>query len=339
MVPLAWLRWRVLPGFAIMAAACLASEAPPPPLLDQADPAGISTGIHIMEGAFGTPAIRSLSTFGPKMAVLAVRSGAAAPVVCAPAGAPFLSATTPALGEGGGGVTASAIPDSLFRHVYVYDSTSGSYQRTADTSGPTGGVLFLPDAVDSIGRPTGPSTNVGWLDLIDHSAGGVLALQAHVQSGTLRNADYSILPSGTQQNYTAVLAGTVTDGSHGFVFRDSTGAVLAQVTASATIDDSVDGLNLRLRATRTATDPFDNYYDLDVTFIRGPQTIRLMGSITTYCLVPSIGVAVSVNGTDFARVTNGAPAATVTRVDRKPITAAQVQAILDLIEGERRLFG
>jgi hypothetical protein len=200
-------------------------------------------------------------------------------------------------------------------------------------------VRFLLDAVDSIVRPTAPSTNVGWLDLIDHSAGGVLALQAHVQSGTLRNADHSILPSGTQQNYTAVLAGTVTDGSHGFVSRDSTGSVLAQVTASATIDDSVDGLNLRLRATRTATDPFDNYYDLDITFIRGPQTIRLVGSITTYCLVPSIGVAVSVNGADFARVTNGAPAATVTRVDRKPITGAQVQAILDLIEGERGLFG
>ena len=188
-------------------------------------------------------------------------------------------------------------------------------------------------------RPTAPSTNVGWLDLIDRSAGGVLAFQSRVQSGPLRNADYRIIPSGTQLTYTALLAGAATDGSHAFVFRDSTGGVLAQVTASATIDDSVDDLHLRLRATRTATDPYDNYYDLDVTFMRGPQIIRLVGTITTYCLVPAIGVAVSVNGAGFATVTNSATAPNVTRVDREPITGAQSQAILDLIEGEQRLFG
>jgi hypothetical protein len=122
--------------------------------------------MHVMEGAFGTPAIRSLSTFGPKMAVLAVQSGAASravPAVCAPAGALFLTAPAPALR--GGGSTAGAIPDSLLRHVFVYDSAAGSYRPTADTSGPAGGVRFLLDAVDSTGRPTAPSTNVGWLDL------------------------------------------------------------------------------------------------------------------------------------------------------------------------------
>jgi len=48
---------------------------------------------------------------------------------------------------------------------------------------------------------------------------------------------------------------------------------------------------------------------------------------------------VSLNGADFATVTNGATAPNVTRLDREPITAAQSQAILDLIRGEQRLFG
>ncbi len=78
----------------------------------------------------------------------------------------------------------------------MYDNASGFYHLTPDTSGPTDGVRFELDAVDGSGRPIVPLAPIGWLDLSDHSSGGILTLQAHVQNGLLPNADFAISPSG-----------------------------------------------------------------------------------------------------------------------------------------------
>ena len=161
MAPHRWYRLPLLAGCVVMVGACLATVAPPPPPpADLANPGAVTAAVHLMEGVFGTPAIQSLATFGPLMSIAAgppTAPTAASPKACgAVHPSPASAGWPPALG------TAGAIPDSLFRHVFVYDSASGSYLLTGDLTGPPDGVRFLLDAVDSTGRPTAPPDAHRW---------------------------------------------------------------------------------------------------------------------------------------------------------------------------------
>jgi hypothetical protein len=92
-------------------------------------------------------------------------------------------------------------------------------------------------------------------------------------------------------------------------------------------------------AARTSFDPFDYNDTLDFAWTHGAETVRLTGHILTYCLIPDVGLAASVNGQPFAAVTNGTgttPA--VTGIGGAALAASQVQAILDLENGQQRLY-
>jgi hypothetical protein len=331
-------RWRRLARLACCATAlagCDKSPAEPPAAVAAFDAAAVESGLAIVNQVFGMPAIQSLSALGPLLTV-----PAASPI--AP-GAPAVACGVPATRTAAAAVPAAPraadlIADSLFRRVFVYDTAARAYRLGADTSGPAGGIRFVLYTLNGYGLPVVPLSPNGSLDLTDQSAGTALRLRSRISAGTVGNADYLVALSGTQAADTALLAGTVTAGNHGFAFRDSTASAGFQVLISVTAADSADDLHVSMRATRTSFDPFDYNDVLDFSITYAAHTLRLAGGIDTYCLVPSIGLSVSIDGAAFATVTNGTTTPNVARVDGKPLTASESQAILDLKDAQRRLF-
>jgi len=285
--------------------------------------------------------MQSLTALSPQLIVAAAPPAAPPAFQTVACSAP---ARTPVIPRPVALQATSLIADSLFRHVIVYDTTARGYRVSADTSGPAGGIRFVLYQVNSYGLPTVPLAPDGWLDLIDKSGGGTLQVQSQVSNGASGIATYLIGLSGTRAADTAGLSGTVTDGAHTLSFRDSTagarvpGTLATQTTVSARIADSLDGFSLDMYAARTTFDPFDYNDTLDFTFTSAAQTVRLVGAISTYCLLPSIGLTIALNGTEYARVTNGGAIPYVTLVGGQLAAADVSQALLDLKDSQRQLF-
>lgn len=320
-----------------------AATAPPPqPAFDAAS---VDSGIAMLDQAFGTPAIRSLAALSPLVTAAATPAPAtltASSAACrASAAPPDMPAEPPALRTAAGTAATLAgnlIADSLFRRVFVYDTAARGYRLSSDSSGPAGGIRFVLYTLNGYALPVVPLSPNGSLDLTDQSAGTTLRLRSQIAAGTAGNADYLVALSGTQAADTALLAGTVTAGNRRFAFRDSTASAGFQVLISVSAVDSADDLQIAMLATRTSFDPFDFNDVLDFSVTHAGHTFRLAGGIDTYCLVPSVGLSVAIDGAAFASVTNGTTAPNVARVDGKPLTAGESQAILDLKDVQRRLF-
>jgi hypothetical protein len=229
----------------------------------------------------------------------------------------------------------------VLSRVFAYDSATQSFKATADSGGPSNGVRFLLAQVDTLGRPVFPLTTVGWLDVTDHSSpagpdslGGVLTGSA----GALLS--YFMIPTGTSSAYSERIGGSFGGAAASFQFRDSTARVGTQVAVTAIVDDTTHQFHATLTATRTATDRYDWFYMLDFTLRFAGDSIRLKGASDVYCLLPSIGVTVSVHDSTFASVTNGLTpdSPTIKRGDGNPVTASQAAAVLDLIRVQGELF-
>jgi hypothetical protein len=315
------------------------NQPPSGPFADFTDPVGTSSVVATVEGTLAAPALKSLYTFAGKLSIY----GTHAPVPTAPAGSAactgIVAAPLPAGAPFAGAL--AAIPDSVLTRVFGYDSATQTYQPNGDSSGPAGGVRFLLAQVAATGVPAYPLTTVGWLDVTDRSApAGADSLHGQLVAQGATLVDYVMMPSGTPDNFSEKLAGSLMGGGYTFGFRDSTTRVGTQVSAVAVVDDTLHGVHMTLTATRTATDLYDNFYMLDFTLAYVAHRVRLQGTINTYCVVPSTGLTVYVNDSAFANVTNGATPSTptITRGDGKPATTAQTTAVLDLIRVQNDLF-
>lgn len=325
---------RVAVGAALALCACKPSDGTgpkthytPPPGVNLSDPQAAITGIAAFEAAWTLPAIHATTGLAADVVI---------PASTGPAGAP----------QCGAGAAAAPIfsplgvfPDSLFGRTYVYDSAQARFKAGPTNGGPAGGVEFILPALDSLNRVTYPLLDVGTLDLFDVSpAGGPLTLHS-VISGNAGNgsADYLVSDTGATTAYAGVLAGRVAGAGRTFTFRDSLSGLFQQLKANATVVDSGHGGQMHLVATRTQTDQFDNFYDLDFTFTSPGQRVRLHGSITVYCLIPTIGLTVTVNDSDFAIVNSGANGPVITAL-ADSVTPAQDSAIRSLIRGQNELF-
>jgi hypothetical protein len=320
------------------------SPPPPPPpphgpFADFRHPDSATNVVAIVEAALAAPAVRSFVTFAPSLSV----GGGHAPVPAAVIGSLRCVGSGPSRSVVNAlpGPALSAIPDSVLSYVFAYDSASQLFKPTATTGGPPNGVRFLLDQVDSSGRPSYPLTTVGWLDVVEHSVpSGPDSL-----SGTLFGSggpllEYTMLPVGTSSAYTERIAGTFGSGGTVLLFRDSTARSGTQVSVTSEVDDSAHRFHATLSATRTATDRYDWFYQLDFRLRFGSDSIRLKGVSDVYCLLPSIGITVFVHDSTFAMVTNGASATMpdITRADSQPVTAAQTTAVLDLIRVQGEVF-
>jgi len=333
--------WRALACCALALGACEKSPAAPATSAGF-DPAAVSAALSVVNGVFGTPAMQSLAALSPLLKVAAappLTAGSAAGIACAPAAARTTVAAAPRSTQ-----VTSLIADSLFRHVFVWDSAASAYRAGSDSSGPSGGIRFVLYDVSSYGLPTLPLTSDGWLDLTDQSTAAALQLHAQVDGGTSTLADYVVALSGMQTADTARLVGTLTDGTHTLAFRDSTtragvtGTAGVRVSVTAHLVDSLGNFSLDMFAARTSFDPFDYNDTLDVTFTGATQTVRLAGTVMTYCLLPSVGLTVSVDDTAYATITNGTSTPNVTIVGGQPATAAEAQALLGMKDAQQQLF-
>jgi hypothetical protein len=282
-----------------------------------------------MNGTLATPAMQSLQALAGLMRPSAAASLTALTCGASPTLAPTRSGPLPA--------STALIPDSLRRRVFVYDVASGGYKASTDTSGPVNGIRYMLYSVDTLARVVTPLASTGWLDLSE-LGGTADTIHARVNNGVASAADYFVTPTGTQVADTATLTGIVTDGAHTFVLHDSTAIVGFVQWITATATDSVDDLRVRMFASRTSFDPFDYTDTLDFAFVHRADTLRVRGHIQTYCLIPSTGLTVSVDGADFAAVTNGTGGLNVARLDHVPLTPDQTQAILDMKDAQQRLF-
>jgi hypothetical protein len=323
-------------GAALVAGACKPSDGTgptvpytPPPGVNFRDPQTALTGVTAFEAAWGTPAMRSVTGLASIVSV---------------AGTPPAHAAAPQCGAGGPESEAvsvfSVLPDSALGRIYVYDTASGHFQVGSDTGGPATGVEFLLPAVDTLNILHIPLQTVGTLDLFDVTPVGAPLTLLSLVAGTGGNgsADYTFVDSGTASSWSGILSGRVAGAGHVFSFRDSATGVLAQTTAFATVSDSGRGLAMVLKATRTQSDLFDYFYSLDYTFQSPGQSVRLLGDITVYCLIPTIGLTVTVNDSDFAIVNTGTSGAVITGLSDSTVTPAQDSAIRALIRGQNELF-
>ena len=331
-----WHRAVLVACGAVASGGCDKNPAAAPPPVAAFDAARLDSGLASLTQVFDLPAIRSLSALATLFTVptaAAYAPSAAAAIACRASVAPT------AMAAGTSAPRAERlIADSLFRRVFVYDTAARAYRLGADTGGPAGGIRYLLYTVNSYALPALPLSPNGWLDLTDQSAGATLRLRSQVAAGTAGSADYLVALSGTQAADTALLSGTVTAGSRTVTFQDSTATAGFQTTIAATVTDSADDLHVAMVATRTQFDPFDFRDALDFSVTHAARTFRLTGGIDTYCLIPSTGLNVAIDGTAFASVTNGTTTLDVARVDGKPLTPGEVQAILDLKDVQRRLF-
>ena len=320
-----------------------AASAAPPSSASFPDPAAVSAGIATLDSVLATPPLLGLMAMGGLMvatsapaqpAVTAVLSCAGVRTATDPGAAAYVASDARATPG-----PASLIADTLFGHVFAYDTAAGGYRLASDTGGPAQGMRFLIYAVNQYSRPLIPLTTVGWLDLSDRSAAGTLAAQAHIQGGASAPGDYLVALSGTRAADTAVLSGTISDGTRAFTWRDSTAHAGFETVIAATLADTARDLRLQMYAARTSFDPFDFNDTLDFSYAHGTETVRVTGHILTYCLLPDVGLAVSVSGQPFASVTNGTSTVpNVTGVGGQQLTAQQVQAILDLKDAQQRLY-
>jgi len=347
-----WLRLALLAGCAAALGGCdKNTAAPPPPPTVGFDPAAVDSALAVVSGVLGSPAMLSLTALSPLLTAAAAppaTPGAAPTIACAPPAGRSAPRPDPAASGVAAlaGNAAGLIADSLFRRVVVWDTAARAYRVSADTSGPAGGLRFLLYQVTSYGLPTVPLATDGWLDLTDQSAGSTLQLRSQASNGTAGIADFLVGLSGTQAADTARLSGTATDGAHVVSFNDSTrggavtGTTAFQVTVSAHVADSLDGFSLDMFAARTNFDPFDYDDTLDFTLTRAPQTVRLVGAISTYCLVPSVGIRISVNDSAYATITNGTTTTpNVTLVGGQPAGTAASRTLLGMQSAQQRLFG
>ena len=326
----------------IALAACLAPTGAPTRSPGQVIEA-IAPRARVMAGLFAPQAFQSLATFGPLMEVQSATTAAtrvpvaAASLQCAarqgtPSNPGGIVPAGPPLAEG-------LFPDSLLRHVFVYIDTLGRYESSTDTSGPAGGVRFTLYAVDAIGSPLSPLQAVGWADLRDRSAPGAPELQVDVHDDVAGPvAAYLVSPKGTQSGYTAIIAGTIGNATGQVTIGDSTSGAPRQVGIAALVEDSAQALSLHQVASRTTLDFFDNNYAVDATFTSGTDSVRIAGTVTTYCLLPAFDDTVSVNGTAVALVTTGQRDPIAVRPDRGALDPVLSAAVLALFDAQRQTF-
>ena len=297
---------------------------PPPVTVNLQNPAFFIGAVAAFEAAWGSPAVHSATGLGAVVGV----AGAA------PARAPMCGAAAP-------GVPASpfdVFPDTAIGRIYLYDSASGHF-RAGPSGGPASGVEFVLPVVDPLGHVVFPTQGAGTLDLFDVTpVGGMLTLRGVIGGVAGESADYTFAVQGKPDSNAGILSGRVAASGRVFAFRDSLTGYLSQTTAGAVVTDSGNGGTMKLIATRTQTDAFDNFYDVDFTYQSPGQRVRMLGHITTYCLIPTIGLTVTVNDSDFAIVSQGTSGPVITSLSDSSLTSTQDSAIRALIRGQGELF-
>ena len=347
-------------GAALLASACGDSTAPLPQL---SNPAQLAADLQTVAAVLQVPAFQSFGALdsvpgsplssAPAGALLAA-ARVAAPQAPSPPfaeAAAHLRAMKLAASALSSASTAGVIPPEIQGKTFVWDANTHHYVVGAD-AGPSNGIRITLYAIDPITRQVveNPLTAVGYLDLLDTSAGSTNQVEVIVTGGTPSSpgttyADYTISATVTGSPATAFsasAAGYVSDGTHRLDFQVTFSSTNldtdnpdGQFDATWSLNSPAVGVTFHEAVTTSDADHATLTVDFSVT--RGNETVRLAGTVvlvrTPYSVV--LDLTVYVNGQTFARYTGTATGTSnntqLRHADGSALSAAELDAVYYLI--------
>jgi hypothetical protein len=245
------------------------------------------------------------------------RSSALRPYANTAASAQMLRQLVPTLT---GASAAALFPPAVVGKTFEWNVASHIYEATARAGAPANGVRFILYAVDPLtSLPGEPLVEVGYVDLVDESAGNVAKVHVTVAgvSGSPVYVDYTVtLESLSQMSGRISTAGYITKGaSSPDTLRFSGVITVAGTTSSATITQDVtldvnsQDAHVRLweKATLTQTTLSLRIY---FRFQHGAEAVTLEGKFEfdSAAQTATGTIAVKVDGGNFATCTVAATA-------------------------------
>jgi hypothetical protein len=343
-------------GLALLAA-CKDSQGPG----SLSDPAAVSAELASMDSAFAGPAFQSFAELAPLITPAAGGALARASVI--------VDGSTPELQREPAYVwgvrranawrqlvpqvaalsAGPIIPDPILGTSFEWDTASNAYVATSRAGAPTNGVRFYVYAINSIThQPVEPVTEVGYVDLMDESAGSTLKLHIQVKGtgGTPTYLDYTATIVTGSSRFTATVNGSLTNGLTGLndktlTFTLTFDVTQTAVTAGASFDLNNPAVGVDVWERITVGQNGLNVTE-DFRFTRPGEMVRITGTValqfTQTGLLITGDVVVTVNGGIFARLHVSGETQQWTKWDNSPLTADELQALRDLFGGIERFF-
>ena len=335
----------LVPAAIVALTACSESTPFDPVLLSQ-------NTDEIINALDNSPAMQSMDVLGEKMTVGAPGMGAPSLVAAtlpnvtrAARGFPAwatqrlaaLEAAVPAFSVS---APEAVIPTAALGKTFTYNTTTNSYELSNRTGAPSNGVRFILYAVNPVTHTVvTPLNEVGYVDLLDESAGATLQLhlKAYITaSGSTPLIDYTA---------SATIQGTPTS---------PTGAT---VTASGHVSDGTTTVEFDLSQTFSTTSGINVKYtlavpekDVEVTF-EATFTLTQQATVTltvkhagNTTVVAASGTQASITGTikhngDLViNITGSATNPVFTDASGNQLTAEQIAALKKLFDFTDKLL-
>ena len=358
--------WWAVAAAALVVNACKDSTAP-----QLSNPQQLGSDLQTVSSVFDSPAFQSfgaldsaagspLTASAPAGALLSATRVAAPqtpsqPYADAPARLQALRTAAFALGSP---LSAQVIPSAVWGKTYVWDASTHQYVEDASQfDASRHGVRVILYAIDPFTRHVvEPAVAVGFLDLLDESAGNTNQLHVIAKGGTPASpgttyVDYTISATvigSPASAFSGTAVGYVSDGTRRLDFNatfSATNLTTDNPDAQVDVHWALNSPAVTVDLHETLATPDANHANLSIDFsvTRGAETVSFSGTIAVVGLPPSVtaDLTVSINGQAFAHVsgTNDAThnGITIRHMDGSQLSQAEQPALAQLFELPDRL--
>ncbi len=334
--------WSAALGYFLALSACNSTTAP----VSLADPLATAAQAAALDSAFASPVVASFQALGSR-----IDATPAPPLITGAVGALRLAPLVSLADEGRAlrqavsslaSLAATGIfPPTLLGAVFSWDPNLHSYYVSSPTGGPSNGIRFLLYAINPLtDEPATPLDQIGYVDLMDESSGGIARLHIQVKDKgeTVTYLDYLFSGSGTSTMFSASVTGTITNGLGGAANKTLTFSVAITGNASSvtlTATYTLNNPSVTVQETVTvADDGTTTTLTLDFTFSRTGQTVQIVGTVTASDATGSgtVNISFKVNGSTFATLTGTTSNLALTKTGGGQLTAGEQLALASLFE-------
>jgi hypothetical protein len=311
------------------------------------NPTGMTTDLQAMNATFASPAFASFSTFSlmfdaalggssivsASTAALDIRGKNAEGIrAAAVRSAQRLAATlkpnsakVSASRSFGMGSDIAAVPAEVAGKTFTYDLVTGGYVVSDLSGAPANGVRFILYEVDQVTyAPKDPLVEIGYVDLIDLSAGTTQAARVIVVIEDVTYIDYRVSASSSVSSGRVSVIGYVTDGNtQANINLQSSVTYTGGLTLTYSLDLPTRDVSIDL--TVSASDISQPAGTIHINLsLRGPNgSVSMTGQFTD----TTGNLTVRINGDGFATVTTSGTTTTITRTDGTPLADDELQAL------------
>ncbi len=332
--------WSAALGCSLALSACNSTTAP----VSLADPLATAAQAAALDSAFASPTVASFQALGshvnttpaPPLITGAVGALRLAPLVSLADEGRALRQLMPSLASL---TTTGIFPDTLLSAVFAWNTAWSKYTLLSHSGGPSNGIRFLLYAITpGTDQPATPLNPIGYVDLMDESAGGIARLHIQVTDGAVTYLDYLFSSSGTSTMFSASVTGTITNGLGGAANKTLTFSVAITGNASSvtlTTTSSLNNPSVTVQETVTvADDGTTTTLTLDFTFSRTGETVQIVGTVTASDATGSgaVNISFKVNGSTFATLSGTTSNLTLTKTGGGQLTAGEQLALASLFE-------